>query len=110
MIEGRVIRGVDCSATSFVNTFKHLAPAVQAQAREALRLLLLAELDAPPRALHLHQLVNKKVPSIRRPGVTVSAWTIHLTRDDSYKASFTLEDGVAYLRLCGEHDLIDKRP
>lgn len=110
MIDGRVIRGVDCTDATFVRCFKRLSQDVQAQAREALKMLLFAELDAPPRVLHLHQLTNKKVPSVLREGLKVNAWTIHITRDDTYKASFTLEDGVAYMRLCDEHDIIDKRP
>ncbi|MDP1648253.1 MAG: hypothetical protein Q8M01_08635 [Rubrivivax sp.] len=73
-------------------------------------MLLLAELDTPPRALHLHQLTNKKVPAMERSGHKVNVWAMHVTKDDSHKASFTLEDGTAYFRLCDEHDVIDKNP
>ncbi len=110
MIEGRVVRGVDCTGATFMRTFRRLSPALQIEARDALRLLLLADLDAPPCALHLHQLTNKKVLSVERTGHKVNVWTMHVTKDDTYKASFTLEDGTAYFRLCDEHDVIDKNP
>lgn len=110
MIEGRVIRAVDCNDLGFIRCFKRLSTGQQEQAREAILLLLLADLDAPPRVLHLHQLTNRQVASVLRPGHKVNAWTIHITKDDTYKASFTLEDGTAYMRLCDEHDVIDKRP
>ena len=33
-----------------------------------------------------------------------------MTANDAYKASFTFEDGIVYLRLVDEHDVIDKNP
>lgn len=110
MIDGRVIRGVDCTDPAFQRTFKRLPGNVQLQARDALRELLMTNLDQPARALHLHQLTNKQVPSVLRTNHKVNPWTIHITKDDTYKASFTLEDGMAYMRQCDEHDMIDKRP
>ena len=79
------------------------------------RSLLLADLDALPRKLHLHMLTGKMVasaePASGKDGKKVPAWTFHITpSDDKYKASFTYENGVVYLRQVGEHDAIDKRP
>lgn len=111
MIDGRVIRAVDCNADTFRRSLSRIRDAaLQAEIRDALRLLLLTDLDAPARVLHLHQLRNREVPSVLRPGLKVNPWTIHVTRNDAYKASFTLENGTAYLRICDEHDIVDKRP
>ncbi len=37
-------------------------------------------------------------------------YTVHVTRDDCYKASFTIENGVARLRRVASHHRIDKNP
>ncbi|MGV7207411.1 hypothetical protein ACLB1G_06115 [Oxalobacteraceae bacterium A2-2] len=50
------------------------------------------------------------VPSVRDPAKKVKVYTIHITTDDTYKASFTLEDGIAHMRVCGGHDQVDKNP
>lgn len=111
MIDGRVIRAVDCNSDSFRRSVARIRDTrLQDHIRSALRTLFLTDLDAPARALHLHMLVNKQVPSVLRPGVKVNVWTIHVTPDDAYKASFTFEGGTAYMRLCDEHAVIDKRP
>ena len=111
MIDGRVIRGVDASSPQFRKTLARLkGGARQAEVFAALRSLLFMQLDAPPAKLHLHQLKGRTVPSATEPGKQVAVWTMHVTLDDRYKASFTLEDAVVYLRLCDEHDLIDKHP
>lgn len=111
MIDGRVIRAVDCNSEAFRRSLARIRDQqLQTHVRTALRTLLLTDLDAPARALHLHQLSNKQVPSALRPGVKVNVWTIHVTPDDAYKASFTLEDGTAYMRQCDTHAVIDKRP
>ena len=109
-IDGRVIRGVVCTMDSFVRSFNRLPRNIQAEAMAAIRSTLLLSLDAPPRALHLHQLTNRKVSSAVHTNSQVTPWTIHICKGDQYKASFTFEGGVAYFRLCGEHDIIDKRP
>ena len=72
--------------------------------------LLLLNIDQPPAKLHLHQYTNKSVQSVLRADHKVSAWSIHVLPGDQYKASFTLEDGVAYMRVCDTHDLVDKAP
>lgn len=111
MIDGRVIRGVDASSSTFVKTLGRIKePKLQEQIRETLKSLLFLQLDQVPRKLHLHQLTNKMVASVTEPGKKVAAWSLHVTADDRYKASFTLEDSVVYLRLCDEHDVIDKNP
>lgn len=111
MAEDRVIRGIVATDAPFVRGLKRVKdPQRQAQIRESLRLLLFLDLDAAPAKLHLHQLTNKKVASAVANSKFVTPWTLHVTADDTYKASFTLEDGVAYMRLCDEHDVIDKNP
>ena len=111
MIDGKVIRGVHATGSTFCNGFKRIKdPKLQVQIRDAIRSLLLLDLDQKPAKMHLHQLVNKKVASALKPGHKVSPWTFHVTAGDEYKASFTLEDGVAYLRVVDEHDVVDKNP
>ena len=111
MADERVIRGIVATDAAFVRGLKRVKdPQRQAQIRANLHLLLWLDLDAAPAKLHLHQLTNKKVASAVMQGKSVTPWTLHVTADDTYKASFTLEDGVAYMRLCDEHDVIDKNP
>ena len=106
-----MIRAVDCRASSFIRSLDRIKDqAQQTQVRDAIRSLLMLNLDQAPRALHLHQLTGKRVASSVRAGAQVAVWTFHITKDDSMKASFTFEDGVAFLRLCGPHDMIDKNP
>ncbi len=107
----RLIRGVVATDPTFIKSLKRIKdPARQAEITGALRCLLLLDLDAAPAKLHLHQLVNKAVACTLPPVRKVAPWTLHVTADDRYKASFTLEAGVAYMRLCDEHDVIDKNP
>lgn len=109
-LEGRVIKGVDMSNTAFINTWKDLPSSVKAEAKDTIKSLLMMSLDQVPRKLHMHQLVNKEVPSIVDEKKKVRAWSLHITADDRYKASFTFEGGVMYFRVCGLHDTIDKKP
>lgn len=44
------------------------------------------------------------------PREQVNPWSLHVTANDAYKASFTLEDGTAYFRVVDEHDIVDKHP
>jgi len=111
LAEPRLIQGVDASGVAFKNSLKAIKdPQRQRQIREAVRSLLFLDLDQAPAKLHLHQLTGQRAPSCVNAGEKVPVWTIHATPDDRYKVSFTLEDGVAYLRVCGEHDIVDKRP
>lgn len=110
-IDGRTIRGIDCTNDKFRRTLKRIKdPQLQLEIREALRSLLFLEIDRAPRKYHLHPLTGKSVPSCRDPNKAVSVWTLHVTSNDAYKASFTFEDGVCYMRLVDEHDVIDKHP
>lgn len=107
----RLIRGVVATDPTFIKCLKRIKdPRQLAEITATLRLLLLLDLDAVPAKLHLHQLVNKVVACTVPPVRKVEPWTLHVTADDCYKASFTLEGGVAYMRLCDEHDVIDKNP
>lgn len=72
--------------------------------------LFMMDTDQAPSKLHFHPLKDKLVPSVVDPKKKIKVYTIHITTDDAYKASFTLEDGTAYLRVCGEHDQVDKNP
>lgn len=111
MIEGRVIRGVDLRSPTFIRCLVRLKdPQLLRQVKATLQSLLLLDIDQAPAKLHMHQLKSKQVPSRCDPSKKVSAWTLHVTPDDRYKASFTFEDGMAYFRLCDEHDVIDKNP
>ncbi|BDI04522.1 hypothetical protein [Sphaerotilus microaerophilus] len=107
----RVVRGIVATSAAFVRALKGVKDAqLQREIQASIRSLLFLDLDQSPSKLHLHQLKNHSVPSSTRPGVHVNPWTIHVTSNDSYKASFTLEDGIAYLRNVDEHDRVDKFP
>lgn len=111
MFDGKVVAGVDCSSASFKKGLKRIKdPRLQAQIRETLRALLFLDLDQAPKKLHLHPLTNRAVPSALDPTKKVTPWSLHVTADDRYKASFSFEGGVAYFRVCDEHDVVDKDP
>lgn len=110
-LDGRVIRGVDLTSPSFRRAFARIKiESVRREALTTIKTLLLANIDQLPARLHLHQLTNKTVPSVLDPKKKVAAWSLHVTADDAYKASFTYEDGAFYFRLLDEHDVIDKNP
>lgn len=107
--ERAVVRRVDLSSPAFQRTFGRLPPDIKKQATAAIRALLTP--PPLPHKLHFHPLKDLRVKSAVVPkGPKVKVYTIHLTRNDAYKASFTLEDGVAYFRACGTHHDIDKDP
>jgi hypothetical protein len=106
----RIIRKLNYDEPRFQNSFKRLQPDVKKEARRALGEMALLDIDHPPAKLHLHPLTNRQVPSVLDPSKKVSVYTLHITSNDSYKASFTFEDGCAYMRNCGPHDDIDKAP
>lgn len=110
-LKGRVIRGIDATAASFLNTFERLpSEAIKAEVRGVIQAMFGQDLDTAPRKWHMHQAVGKDVPSRLNDKNKVAAWTLHVTADDAYKASFTYENGVAYFRLVDTHQVIDKRP
>jgi hypothetical protein len=106
----RVIRKLNLDEPRFQNSFKRLKPDIKKEARRALGETVLLDLDHPPAKLHLHTLTNKQVPSLLDPSKKVNVYTLHITSNDSYKASFTFEDGCAYMRNCGTHDDVNKTP
>lgn len=106
----RVITNIDLNNPIFQKTFKKLAPSVLKEAKRLIGELILIDLDDAPAKLHLHSLISKQVKSAIDPSKKVSVYTIHITTNDTYKASFTFENNTVYFRACGEHDEIDKNP
>lgn len=109
-LDGRVIRGVDIGNTAFRNKWKALPSTVQDEAFGIIKDLIFRNLDELPRKLHLHPLTGKSVTSALDATKKVTVWSLHITADDRYKASFTYEDGKLYFRTCGRHDVVDKTP
>lgn len=109
-LEGRVIRGVDMNGNVFRDHWRRLPSEVKVEARNVIRSLFWQELDKIPAKLHFHQLTSKEVLSRLDAKKYVKAWSLHITADDRYKASFTYESGTIYMRTCGEHGAVDKKP
>lgn len=107
---GRIIRAIDMNGDMFRDDWKKLPKEVQPEAREVIRSLFFQCIDSIPGKLHFHQLTGKEVPSRLNKSKKVKAWSLHITADDRYKASFTYEDGTLYFRTCGKHDTVDKKP
>lgn len=105
-----IITAVDISNLVFQRTFLKLSEGLRREARRAISELFLVDVSNAPAKLHLHPLKSKAVPSALDAGKKVKVFTFHITSSDSHKASFTLEEGTAYLRACGPHDEIDKTP
>ncbi len=111
MIEGRVIRGVDVNAESFRRDVARVPdPNLRVEIQAFLREVFMLNVDAPPARLHFHALKNKQVESRLQKGKKVPVYTIHVTTNSVYKASFTWEEGCAYFRRLDVHDAIDKNP
>lgn len=110
----RYIANVEIGNKAFLRGLKKLIKDQNrlAEAFQTLIDLKGVDIDAPPAKLHLHPLTNVQVPSRNDPEVSINPWTIHITRDDKFKASFTLEGNplIAYMRTCKEHDEVDKAP
>lgn len=105
-----LILKVDGGNATFQKTFAKLKPQHRKEANIAFGTLFMLDTDQAPAKLHFHPLKNCTAPSVLDPAKRVKVYTIHITTDDTYKASFTLENGTAYLRVCGEHDDVDKSP
>jgi hypothetical protein len=106
-----LIRGVVANAPSFLNSLATIKDArLRATIVASLRDLFLQPRDHLPAKLKFHPLKDKLVASAVKPGEKVKAWSLHVTPDDVYKASFTFEDSVIYLRQVDTHDVIDRRP
>jgi len=95
--ETYILTGINTSAACFQSDWKKLSPQIQAEARKAFGLMLM-QVDRMPGKLHFHKLSG------------FDSWTIHVTSDDKYKASFKIVNGVAIMRRIGLHDKIDKDP
>lgn len=110
MASERVVRGI-VAAPTFQRGLKGIKDVrLRQEICSTIQKLMFLDLDQAPAKLHLHQLSGRKVPSVTCQGQSVAVWTLHVTASDTYKASFTLEDGVAYLRIVDEHDQVDKHP
>lgn len=109
-LDGRVIRGLDINAKYFRNKWKDLPDDAQAEGSLVIQSLLFKNVDQLFGKLHFHPLTNQMVESRLDAGKKVKAWSLHITANDGYKASFTFEDGVLYFRTCGVHDKVDKSP
>jgi hypothetical protein len=107
-VAGFLIERIDCSNAQFRRKLKKLDADVLAEV--CARLALLPRQDPIPPGLHAHPLKGRTVRSALDPAVPVAVWTLHATADDSCKASFTVERGVAYFRTLGSHDEVDKHP
>jgi hypothetical protein len=109
-VEGFIIKKVDYGSPIFQKTFAKLDVQVIKEARKVFGELPLLDVSCAPAKLHLHTLKGLTVRSAVDPTRTVAVYTIHITTNDKYKASFTFEDGTAYMRVCGTHDWVDKNP
>jgi hypothetical protein len=98
MSRGPIIRRVDANSPVFKRTFKGLPREVQGPAIEAFKTLFLPP-DQRPAKVHFHKLRGFE-----------DIWTIHISSDDRYKASFRLDGDLATMRRCGTHEEIDKSP
>lgn len=105
-----VIERIDGGNSTFQRTYGALKPDILKEARTAIAMLLLVDVENPPGRLHLHSLKGKTVSSTLDPSKKIKVYTFHLTSNDAWKASFTLENGTAFLRACGPHDSIDSSP
>lgn len=99
MTRGPIIREININSSVFQRHWKRLPPYAKEQGIKAIQALHNSP-DQRPDRLHLHKLnLYKK-----------SIWTLHLTGDDRYKASFEIHEGIAVFRACGLHDDIDENP
>lgn len=105
-----IITRVDLGNIHFQKRLSRLPPNIQKEARKAVGELLLYDVSNAPAKLHFHPLGSANVTSAIDPNKKVKAYTIHISSDDTYKASFTLEDSTAYMRTCGRHDWVDENP
>jgi hypothetical protein len=99
MARGQVIiREFDATSPVFVRTWKALPREVQAQAIEAFKALAKPP-EERPASLHFHKMQGYD-----------NIYSLHISKDDRYKASLKMEGDVAVMRRCGTHEEIDKNP
>lgn len=94
----QVVKQIDLSDPGFSRGLRKLPQEIQAQAKAALKDLML---DPIPARIRFEKLAGYKNPAI---------YTIHLTPNHSHKASFELIGNVAYFRRIGTHKEIDRKP
>lgn len=106
-----IVEGVCCTDKTFKKSLRRIKdPRLQREIRASIQSLLFTDLLNAPARLHVHTHTGKKVASAVNSHQKVTAWTMHVTADDGYKASFTFECSTAYFRFCDRHDDIDKNP
>lgn len=99
MSRGPIIRAINVASPIFQRTWKRLPQYAKEEGQKAIAQLLLPP-DQRPAKLHLHKLHLYRE----------SIWTLHLTGDDKYKASFHIEEDTAVFRRAGLHDQVDDNP
>lgn len=103
-----LVEKIDFGNAHFRRCWSKLDPKVLAEATE--RVAQLMRQTSFPAGLHVHQLKEIRVKSALSQSEEVPVWTMHITADDTHKASFTIENCCAYFRTCGKHDHVDKKP
>lgn len=91
------ITGVDVGNPAYLRDVKALPPDIRAALVERLKELLKTPI---PSRLRLHGLHRE------HRGI----FSIDVTPNHAYKATFTIENGVARLRRVGSHKQIDRTP
>lgn len=99
------ITTLDLGAISFTRALAKLAPDIRREVNQAL--IDLATTYPFPARLKFHPLKGK---SANIGEQTFKVYTIHVTRNDAYKASFTVHGQTARMRHIDTHDALDKRP
>lgn len=94
---GLVIKGFD-RKPSFDKTLKKCSAELQAQVKEALNAL---KQSPRPSWIRFEKLSQYRNPSI---------YSIHVTRNHSYKLTFEVEGDIAVLRKIATHKEIDRSP
>lgn len=100
MARGPAIREINLNSPAWQRSWRRLPEDAKKEGKKALRALLLPP-DQRPARLHLHKMHTRGDDPI---------WSLHLTRDDTYKATLSVENGVAVMRRCGRHEEIDRNP
>ena len=96
MSVGPIIRRVDANSSVFLRTWKKLPHEIREEAIQALKDL---KKSPRPASLHFHKMRG-----------FAGIWTIHLSKNDRYKASLSIDGDVAVMRRCGTHEEVDRNP
>lgn len=105
-----IIEHLDLEHPEFRKSYLALPSRVVKDARLAMGLLVLADLMHPPAKLNLHHLEGKVVTSRTNSKKRFKVYVMNLNQEDSYKATFTFERGVAFMRTCGPHGKVNQQP